>query len=232
MTNPTPINRYIDQAVLKPEATRDEALAAVRLGLQYDVRCICVRPCDVRLALESCLNTTSDVGSVVGFPNGYCLSETKADEAARLRDLGVAEIDMVANYGLIRSGLWSLVQRDIEAVGAVARPAGIVLKVILETSELDLDQIARATRLVADAGADFAKTSTGFTGEGATETKVRIMLDAAAGRIGIKASGGIRDLAAARSFIDMGCTRLGISTQGVEAVCKGGRPPGTPQGEH
>jgi len=214
-----PINRYLDHAVLKPQMTRAEAVEAIRLGLDYDVRTVCVRPHEIRAAQDICRGSRTNVGCVLSFPHGAGLSDSKADEAGRYVDLGVAEIDMVANYGLIRSGGWELVEADIRAVSQIAKPAGVIVKVILETSALSLDQIARATEAAVAAGADFVKTSTGFAEGGATEEAVRAMLAAAAGRIGVKASGGIRDRQRAEMFLAMGCTRLGVGYSSTPVIC-------------
>ncbi|HUU58237.1 MAG TPA: deoxyribose-phosphate aldolase [Phycisphaerae bacterium] len=214
-----PIHRYLDHAVLKPRMDRAEAAAAIRCGVEYEVRTVCVRPCDIELGRALCEGTATGLGCVVAFPHGTARSESKADEARRYVDLGVAEIDMVVNYALIRSAEWQRVRDDIGAVTQVARPAGVLLKVILETSALDLDQIARATEIAVDAEADFVKTSTGFADGGATEEAVRAMLDAAAGRIGVKASGGIRDRQRAEMFLAMGCTRLGVGSTSTPIIC-------------
>ena len=223
-TKDAPLNRYLDHAVLKPQMTCDEADAAIRLGLQYNVRCICVRPTSLESALGMCEGTDSAVGATLGFPHGTHLTVSKADEARRYVSMGVDEIDMVANYGLICGGQWDRVEADIAAVTGVTAPAGIVLKVILETSELDLDQITRATGIAVAAGADFVKTSTGFASGGATEEAVAAMLGAAEGRIGVKASGGIRTADQARRFIHMGCTRIGVGFATTPVLC-GDQPP-------
>lgn len=217
--NETPLNRYLDHAVLKPQMTRGEAQDAIRLGLAYNVRCICVRPSDLESAVALCEGSDSAVGATLAFPHGAQLTASKADEARRYVAMGADEIDMVANYGLIRSGQWRPVEADIRAVAEIAGPAGVVLKVILETAELDLDQIARATEIAVAARADFVKTSTGFAGGGATEEAVAAMLKAAAGRIGVKASGGIRTRQQARRFIEMGCTRLGVGFATTPILC-------------
>jgi deoxyribose-phosphate aldolase len=135
---------------------------------------------------------------------------------------------MVVNYGFIRSERWDLVERDIRAVSEVTRERAGLLKVILETSELTKEQITRATECAVAAQADYVKTSTGFAGGGATVEAVQAMLEAADGRIEVKASGGIRDLAQAKAYIDMGVTRLGVGYPAVPAICTGagGAEPG------
>lgn len=213
------ISRYIDHAVLAPELTAPEARVAIELGIRYNVRTVCVRPMDIALARSICRGGETGVCTVLSFPHGTSLPQSKADEALRYLDLGVDEIDMVANYALIRSGQWELAEREVRAVTEVTVPAGKALKVILETAALSMEQIAQATRLCAGAGAQFVKTSTGFGTGGATEEAVREMVRAAEGKIQVKASGGIRDLAAARRFIELGATRLGVGYKTTPALC-------------
>ena len=216
------INRYLDHAVLKPDMTRAEALAEMRIGVEYKVRTICVRPADIPLAVELCKGTETEVSCVLAFPHGTALNTSKADEAKRYVEMGVAEIDMVVNYGFIRSGLWAELEADIRAVTDVARPAGVKVKTIFETATLTLDEVARATEVAIAAQADFVKTSTGFGGEGATEDGVRTMLATAAGRIEVKPSGGIRDRERAEMFIAMGATRLGVGASSTPGICGAG----------
>ncbi len=216
-----PICRYFDAAVLVPETTRDEAAAAIKACVGINAYSACVRPCDIELAQALCKGTDTKVCVVLGFPHGLQLSASKADEARRYVDLGVDEIDMVANYGWAKSGLWDDVQADIAAVCAVTKPAGIPLKVIFETAQLDADAIKKLVEVCIEAGADFVKTSTGFNGEGAREADVKLMLETAAGRIKVKPSGGIRDRARAEMFIAMGVDRLGVNWSSSVAICTG-----------
>lgn len=216
-----PINRYLDAAVLKPEMTREEALAAIRLSAQVTPRTICVRPCDIELAKPICEGTETGISVVLAFPHGQQLTASKADEARRCVELGVEEIDMVANIGWIRSQEWHAVTADIRAVVEITKPAGVGLKVIFETSYLTQEEIAQATECAITAGADFVKTSTGFSSDGATEEGVRTMLETARGRIKVKASGGIRDYARAKMFVDMGVERLGVGYSSCKAICEG-----------
>ena len=227
-----PIHRYLDHAVLVPQMTREEAVACIQLGIDYQVKTVCVRPCDIDLAVAMCNGTETGVSCVLGFPHGTHCTESKAAEAALYCKKGVAEIDMVANYGWIRSGLWDDVRADIKAVVDVAKKRKqhycdpqhaqhVLVKVIFETSQLTLEQVAKATELSIEAGADFVKTSTGFNGEGATEEVVACMLKTAAGRIKVKPSGGIRDAARANLFIAMGADRLGVNGTSTPAICDG-----------
>lgn len=212
-------NRYIDHAVLKPEMTREEVLSAIQLGIDYRVKTVCVRPCDIDLAVKMCRGTETGVSCVLAFPHGTVPSEVKRMEAEVYVKKGVDEIDMVANYGYIRSKLWDEVEKDIKAVSDVTRPTKVLLKVILETSQLTEEEIIKATECAINAGADFVKTSTGFYGEGATVSAVQAMLKAAGGRIQVKASGGIRNAEQARVFLDMGVTRLGNGFSSTPVIC-------------
>lgn len=206
------VARYLDHAVLKPELSMLDAKAEILLGISHRVRTVCVRPCDIAMAVELCAGTETEVSCVLGFPHGTTTLAVKAFEAAEYVKLGAKEIDMVANYGRIRSGDMDGLIAEISAVVQVAKPAGVLVKVILETCTLTEDQIALATNAAITAGADFVKTSTGFHSSGASEAAVRTMVTAAAGRIQVKASGGIRDRKTAISYIDMGCTRLGVGS--------------------
>ena len=216
------INRYLDAAVLVPETTRDEAVAAIETCLELKTYSVCVRPCDIELAQSMCKGMDTEVCTVLGFPHGVHLTESKVDEASRYVDLGVDEIDMVANYGWIRSGMWDEVQAEIAAVVAVSKPASIPLKVIFETSQLETDRIVRMVECCIEAGADFVKTSTGFNGPGAQDEHVKLMLDTADGRIKVKPSGGIRDTQRAEKLVRMGAHRLGVNWAACKAICEGG----------
>ncbi len=214
-----PINRYIDAAILRPELTPAEVAAEIQSMVDLDIHTLCVRPADIDLALRLSQGTRTAVGTVLSFPLGYGHPQVKTKEAEAYVAMGVAEIDMVVNYGLVRAGDWDAVQADIAAVAGVTRPGGVILKAILETSELELDAIAGATEAAIAAGADYVKTSTGFASGGATVEAVRMMLGTARGRIKVKASGGIRDLAAARMYLAMGCERLGVGSSSTPALC-------------
>lgn len=225
-----PINEYLDAAILKPEWSRAEAIEAIKACISLKTRTVCVRPCDIDLAKELCAGTPTGVCVVLGFPHGCQLSASKADEARRYIEAGVDEIDMVANYGWVNSGLWEDVMEDIRAVSAVTRKAGIPLKVIFETAQIDPANIARLTGICVEAGADFVKTSTGFNGEGAREEDVQAMLEASAGRIQVKPSGGIRDRARAEAFVAMGAHRLGVNWSACKAICENSAPSQTGDG--
>jgi deoxyribose-phosphate aldolase len=215
------VARLIDHAVLKPDATDDDIRRHADMCRRRGVGCMCVRPTDIRLAVQALADAACKVGGVVGFPHGSSRSEAKALEARLAIEDGARELDMVMNIGRFLSGDDDHVRNDIAAVVAEAKPHGVLVKVILESCYLDADGIARACRLAEAAGADFVKTSTGFANGGATPDAIRVMLDTVGGRLGVKASGGIRSWEDAIGYLDQGCTRLGIGA--TETVLDGGR---------
>jgi deoxyribose-phosphate aldolase len=219
MSTLLPINRYLDHAVLKPELNRAEAKQAIQIGIDYKVFTVCVRPCDIELAIKMCEGTETYVSNVLSFPHGIGTFEVKAAEARDYIAKGTKEIDMVVNYGFIRSAKWDWVEKDIRSVSEITKPAGVLLKVILETGMLTPDEIAKATEIAIKAEADFVKTSTGFNGGGATEEAIKIMLDTARGRIKVKPSGGVRDYSRAKFFLDMGVHRLGVNYPSTPIIC-------------
>ena len=215
------IGRYIDHAVLKPGMTTEEIDEAIRSGIDLGVYSVCMHPRDVKRAVELCAGTDTHVGSVVDFPHGAGGADVKRAIAQFALSQGAEELDMVMNYSAARSGDWATVEKEIRAVVEEAKAKGAIVKVIFETSELDEKTIRRAVDASISAGADFVKTSTGFASHGATVDAVSIMLDQARGRIKVKPSGGIRDYAAAKKYVDMGAARLGIGSGGSAAVVSG-----------
>jgi len=211
----------LDHAVLKPEFTAADLARHARMCIDRGVGCLCVRSCDVAAAARLVAGTPVVIAAVIGFPHGAQRPEVKAVEARLAIADGARELDMVLNVGALRSGDHAAVRADIAAVVAEARPHGVLVKVILETCLLSSAQIVAACRLAEEAGADFVKTSTGFGAGGATPEAVRTMLDAVGGRLGVKASGGIRTWEEAVRYLDMGCTRLGV---GDAAGILDGRP--------
>jgi deoxyribose-phosphate aldolase len=202
--------RLLDHSVLKPEATSAAVDAGVVVVRTWAIGYYCVQPCWVSLAARSLAGSDAKVASVIGFPHGADRSDVKASAAALAVADGAAEIDMVQNFGALKSGRAALVAADIEAV--VRAVPGIPVKVILETAVLTDDEKKLACRLAVDAGAAFVKTSTGFhPGGGATAADVRLMRAAVGPTIGVKASGGIRSLDDARAMLDAGANRIGTS---------------------
>ncbi len=225
-----PINRYLDAAILKPELTEDEVKAAITESVKWKTKTVCVRPCDIALAKRMTAGTETGVSCVLAFPHGATTTAVKAFEAAEYIALGTDEIDMVANFGKIRSGDWDYVEKDIRAVADVCRAKKVPLKVIFETCFLTTDEIARTTEICVKAGADFVKTSTGFASGGATVEAVKTMLDTAKGRIKVKPSGGIRDAATAEEYVRMGADRLGTNFTASEALVTGSSASGPKTG--
>jgi deoxyribose-phosphate aldolase len=220
------VARVLDHAVLKPDYGAAELASHAAMCVERGVGCLCVRSCDVAEAVRLVAGSPVVVAAVIGFPHGAVRPEAKALEARLAIADGARELDMVINVGALKSGREDLVRDDIAAVVAEAKPAGGIVKVILETCYLSADEIRTACRLAEAAGADFVKTSTGFGVKpsgptGATPEAVRIMLDAVGGRLQVKASGGIRTWDDAVAYLDMGCTRLGV---GDAAAILDGRP--------
>jgi deoxyribose-phosphate aldolase len=214
--------RLLDHSVLKPEATDADVRAGAGVIGAWTIGYYCVQPCWVKLAAESVQGTDARVASVVGFPHGCERSDAKAQEARLAAADGAGEIDMVMNFGALRSGLADAVLADIAAV--VRAVPGIPVKVILETTALTDDEKRLACRLAVDAGAAFVKTSTGFHPSGGASVHDVQLLRAAVGpAIGVKASGGIRSLADALAMIDAGANRIGTSASaGILAALRSG----------
>jgi deoxyribose-phosphate aldolase len=213
------VAKVIDHAVLKPEATNADVMSHAAMCKKLGVGNLCVRPCDVALAARELVDCETTVGAVIGFPHGSNRSETKALEARLAIEDGADELDMVMNIGRFLTGDTVTVQKDIEAVVAEAKPTQVPVKVILETCLLTLEQVAQACRLAQAAGADYVKTSTGFSNGGATPEVIDVMINTVGATMKIKASGGIRSWETAVSYLDQGCSRLGVGS--TEAVLNG-----------
>jgi deoxyribose-phosphate aldolase len=213
--SPAAVARAMDHAVLKPQYADSDLEQQAAMCVARGVGCLCVRPVDVAAATRLVAGSPVVVASVVGFPHGSHRPEVKAVEARLAIDDGARELDMVLAIGRLISGDEAAVRDDIAAVVASARPQGVLVKVIFETCYLTPEQIVTACRLSEEAGADFVKTSTGFGvnpggATGATPEAVRLMLDSVGGRLGVKASGGIRTWDEAVMYLAMGCRRLGV----------------------
>lgn len=208
---------YIDHTLLKPEATRDEILKLCEEGARYGFASVCITPTWVREAACALRGSGVKVCTVIGFPLGANAPDTKAYEARRSLFDGASELDMVINIGALKSGDYALVLRDIAGVVEVAREAGSLVKVIIETALLTDEEKIKACELARDAGADFVKTSTGFSKGGATVADIALMRRTVGGQMGVKASGGVKDLKQAQEMIRAGATRIGASV-GVKIV--------------
>lgn len=203
------IARMIDHTLLAPNASSEDIRRLCREAAENDFASVCIQPCYVPLAAECLKGSRAKVCTVIGFPLGVNCTEIKAAEAAKAVADGADEVDMVLNRSLVADGRWTEVQKDIEAVVAAAK--GRLVKVILEATELQPDELAEAARTAVAAGADFVKTSTGFVGGGARVEDIRIMKEAVGDRAQIKASGGIHSYDEAMAMIAAGATRIGAS---------------------
>jgi deoxyribose-phosphate aldolase len=202
--------KMLDHSVLKPEATERDVRVGADIVRAWRIGFYCVQPCWVEFAVQALAGTETGIVSVVGFPHGCDRSDAKANAAALAVADGAAEIDMVQNFGALKSGHPAAVAADIAAV--VRAAPGVPVKVILETAALTDDEKRLACRLACDAGAAFVKTSTGFhPSGGATIADVRLMRAVVGRRVGVKASGGIRTLADAHALLDAGANRIGTS---------------------
>ncbi|UFJ43167.1 deoxyribose-phosphate aldolase [Brevibacillus humidisoli] len=203
------LNKYIDHTLLKPDATAEMIDRLCEEAKQYQFASVCVNPTWVRRAAGHLAGTEVKVCTVIGFPLGATTPEAKAAETRDAVSGGAGEVDMVLNVGALKSGDLELVRRDIAAV--VEAAAGVLVKVILETGLLTDEEKVTACKLCVEAGAHFVKTSTGFGPGGATVEDIALMRKTVGPGIGVKASGGVRDRAAALAMIEAGATRIGAS---------------------
>jgi deoxyribose-phosphate aldolase len=208
----TAIAAMIDHTLLAPEATPERVAALCSEATHLGVQAVCVSSRWISVAAADLRGRPVAVAGVIGFPSGAHRSELKADEATLAVEDGADELDMVVALGDVLGGAWDRVAADIAGVRDAA-PAPVVLKVIIESAVLDLDQLDRVCRIAVDSGADFVKTSTGFhPSGGASVEAVARMRRVVGSEVGVKASGGIRDAAAARRMVEAGASRLGTSS--------------------
>lgn len=210
------IANMIDHTLLKPEATEEQIVQLCAEAKQYGFASVCVNPSWVKTAARELSGTDVRVCTVIGFPLGATTPETKAFETKNAIENGAREVDMVINIGALKSGADDWVERDIRAVVEAAAGKALV-KVIIETALLTDDEKVRACQLAVKAGADYVKTSTGFSGGGATIEDVALMRKTVGDNVGVKASGGVRDRKTAEAMIEAGATRIGTSS-GVAIV--------------
>lgn len=205
----------IDHTNVQRDATDEDIKVLCHEADDYNFSCVCVTPTQVVLAQELLDNSDTQVCAVIGFPFGVQTSHAKFFEAEEAVNNGASELDMVMNIGALKSGHHSLVQADI--AGVVNAAQGRVVKVILETALLTDDEKITSCQLAREAGAHYVKTSTGFGVGGATVEDVLLMRDTVGMEMGVKASGGIRDLETALNMIDAGASKIGTST-GVQIM--------------
>lgn len=217
---PMDLAKYIDHTLLKPDTSADDIDVLCTEAVEYGFASVCVNPAWVKRAAGNVKGSDVKVCSVIGFPFGATPPEIKAMEARRAIRDGAREIDMVLNVGALKSGDHDLVRTDVAKVADACHEAGAILKVIIETSLLTDEEKVMASHLAQLAKADFVKTSTGFAGGGATVHDVLLMRETVGPKMGVKASGGVRNREDAEEMIAAGATRIGASA-GIAIVTGG-----------
>jgi deoxyribose-phosphate aldolase len=215
---------FIDHTLLKPDATLSDIDALCADALEYSFASVCINGVHVRRCAEILSGSTVKVCTVVGFPLGAVAPEVKLYEARRAIEDGAHEVDMVMNIGALKSGDDEFVRRDVAGLAKLCHSMGAKLKVILETCLLTDAQKRRACELCKEAGADFVKTSTGFSTGGATVADVELMRRTVGPSMGVKASGGVRDAGDLAMMVKAGATRVGASAS--IAIVSGGQGSG------
>lgn len=203
------INQYIDHTLLKPESRQDQIDKLIREAKTYNFASVCINPTWVSYAAKALEGTDIKVCTVIGFPLGATTSAVKAFETKDAISHGADEVDMVINIGQAKSGHFAFVEEDIRAV--VEASGDKLVKVIIETCLLTDKEKVKACQAAVAAGADFVKTSTGFSTAGARLDDVRLMRQTVGPDVGVKAAGGTRSLEDAQAFIEAGATRIGTS---------------------
>ncbi|MEH7524175.1 deoxyribose-phosphate aldolase [Bacillus sp. JJ1503] len=201
----------IDHTLLKADATKEQIEKICAEAKEYQFASVCINPAWVKLSSQLLSGTDVKVCTVIGFPLGASTPETKEFETKNAIENGATEVDMVINIGALKSGDHELVERDIRAVVNAAKGKALT-KVIIETSLLSEEEKVRACEISVKAGADFVKTSTGFSTGGATVEDIALMRKTVGPNIGVKASGGVRSAEDAQKMIQAGATRIGASS--------------------
>ncbi len=210
--------KVIDHSLLQPQLTEAEVIAGCEIARQYDAASVCVKPYHVKLAKGLLADTTVVVSTVIGFPHGNSTIAIKLAEAKDALEDGALELDMVINYGELRSGHEDYVKREVKAICALAHSYQAKVKVIFENAHLTDEQKIAMCRICDEAGADWVKTSTGFAPTGATIADIQLMRANVSDQVQVKAAHGIRTLAAALEMIDAGVTRIGATA--TIAMCE------------
>lgn len=205
------IPSMIDHTLLKADATKEMIEKLCNEAKEYNFKAVCVNPTHVEYCVSILKDSNVKVATVIGFPLGANTKEVKAYETRDAIEKGAEEVDMVINIGALKDKNFNKVKEDIEAVVNEAKGKALV-KVIIETSLLTEDEKIRACEISMEAGADFVKTSTGFSTGGATVEDVKLMKSVVGEKLEVKASGGVRDLQTAKNMIEAGATRLGTSS--------------------
>jgi deoxyribose-phosphate aldolase len=202
----------IDHTLLKPEAASGEVQRLCQEAVEYGFACVILNPTNVALAASVLAGTPRKVGSVVGFPFGANTTSAKRHEAFDAIRLGAREVDMVMNIGALKSGERGRVEADMRGLVEVAHDNGAILKITIEAALLSLEEKILACQLALAAGADYVKSSTGFSRGGAVAADISLMRGVVGEKLGVKASGGIRTLEHAQTMMDAGANRIGTSS--------------------
>jgi deoxyribose-phosphate aldolase len=213
----TSLAGMIDHTLLKPDVTSDKIAQLCFEARKYHFASVCVNPTHVKLCADLLRGSDVKVCTVIGFPLGATSAEVKAFETQNALDNGATEIDMVLNIGALKAGENELVAKDIRGVVQTSHKAGALTKVIIETALLSDEEKVVACLLAKEAGADYVKTSTGFSGGGATVHDIELMRRTVGPTIGVKASGGIHTHEEAEALVAAGATRIGASA-GVKII--------------
>ncbi len=216
MGGKTIMQKYIDHTILKPDATEEQVKKICDEAKEYGFASVCVNPYYTAYVSRELVGTDVETCTVIGFPLGATTKKVKAFETKNAVENGAQEVDMVINIGALKSKKYDIVQEDIQAVVDAAKGKAIV-KVIIECCLLTDEEKQNACELSVRAGADYVKTSTGFSTGGATVEDVRLMSKTVQGKAKVKASGGIRDLKVARAMDEAGANRIGTSS-GIKIV--------------
>ena len=203
-------NKLIDYTILKADTTREGVQKVLDEALQHDYASVCINPYWVPLAADVLKNSDVKVCTVIGFPLGANTTNTKVFETKDAIANGAEEVDMVINIGELKAGQYDIVQKDIKAVVEAAKGKALV-KVIIETCLLTKEEIEIVSKIVKEAGADFIKTSTGFSTGGATVEDVALMRKHVGEQVGVKASGGVRTKELIEAMVEAGANRIGTS---------------------
>jgi deoxyribose-phosphate aldolase len=233
LDSPVAIASLIDHTLLKPEATQNDIARVCAEARKFGFASVCINPWWVHFAAQALAGSAVNICTVIGFPLGANETATKLFESELALSHGARELDMVQNIGALRSQQLDSVRNEIAELAQLSHSRGAILKVILETCLLTDDEKIAACRIAAEAGADFVKTSTGFSTSGATVEDVKLMRKTVGESLGVKASGGIRTLEGVRAMIAAGATRIGTSS-GVAIVASLNAPqlPETPAPLH
>lgn len=210
------IERYIDHTKLNPDAIKDDIVKLCNEAKEYNFKSVCINPQYVKLCKELLKNTETEVCTVIGFPLGANTMEIKVKEAEQAIEDGASEIDMVINISKLKDKDYDYVLDEIKQIVDLAGE-NIIVKVIIETCLLEDFEKEKAAQLIMEAGADFVKTSTGFSKSGADVNDIKLLKKVVGDKIKIKASGGIRNFEAAKEMIDAGADRIGASS-GIKIV--------------